>query len=111
MPRSWRAWRRRRPRVRRPRNGETIMVRMASCVLVAGVLLGAPARGDEPTFRDRPLSAWVADLAAKDAGRRKEAAQVLGELGDEAAGAAKALGELLRDEELEVRRAAAQALP
>src|SRR5262245_3189351 len=87
------------------------MIRFAWAAVFVVMLATVSTRGEEPTFKDRPLSAWVADLKAKDAGTRRDAAKALAELGSEAASAANALGELLRDEELEVRREAAQALP
>src|SRR5688572_19732583 len=87
------------------------MTRFAWGMALAVMFSPVPGSGEEPTYKDRPLSAWVADLKAKDAATRKGAAKALSELGSEAASAASALGELLRDEELEVRREAAQALP
>lgn len=69
------------------------------------------AQEKEPTFKGRPLSAWVADLKDKDSYKRTDATWALRDLGGAAQTTAPALLEVLQaDVSAVVRGGAAQAL-
>jgi hypothetical protein len=61
----------------------------------------------EPEYRGKPLSYWVAESKSRSAASRRAAADALGNVGPAAVGA---LTELLQDDDMGVRLAAATAL-
>lgn len=69
---------------------------------------GSAAR--EPSFQDRPLSAWVADLKGLAPYTRNQAAYAIGGMGVAAKSAIPALIEALKDPEAVVRFPACIAL-
>src|SRR5712691_866386 len=74
-------------------------------------ILALPVRAAEPSFADRPLQEWIADLAEKDPLIREEAIEVLIKIGPEARIALPRLAEMHeKDPSAGVRRRAALAL-
>jgi HEAT repeat protein len=71
---------------------------------VAALLLATPvAAQQEPTFQDRPLRAWVAELKAQAPQTRSAAAYAISSMGPSGKAAVPALIEALGDEEATVR--------
>ena len=64
----------------------------------------------EPVYKGKPLSAWVEQLADRNATARQEAAEALGQIGPAAKPAVGALIAALGDADDAVRDAAAEAL-
>jgi len=80
---------------------------------LAGIVLalsGGDAARAEPTFLDKPLSAWIKDLAAPDAKQRRNAAFAIGKIGPDATPAVPRLARALADADPRVIDAAAFAL-
>ena len=78
--------------------------------LLACALAARAAAGEEPRYKDRPLSAWLEDLHSRDARVRRAAADVLGKLGPIAAAAVPALQAALEDDDQDVRINASEAI-
>ncbi len=67
--------------------------------------------GEKEAVRDgKPVSSWREALQDRDAGTRREAARVLGEIGTKAKSSVPELTRALKDPDAKVRREAAQAL-
>src|SRR5215470_10803422 len=82
---------------------------LAAAAVAAGPV--ALARQDrEPEYRGRKLSAWAEQLRSPDAGKRAEAATVLGDFRERALPALDALVAALADRDGKVKSLAAQAL-
>src|SRR5438270_315327 len=82
-------------------------------ILLAAVPLGCGRVSPRPAKSDLepdPVSARVADLGAKEASQRQEAARVLGKMGPQAEPAMPSLTRALKDDDPKVRRQAAWAL-
>src|SRR4051794_7218531 len=62
-----------------------VMAAITSVILVACGLNGWPAVAGEPSYRDRPLSAWLDDLQSEqDSATYKQAVDALREIGSAA---------------------------
>jgi HEAT repeat protein len=72
--------------------------------------LAAAADKQEPSYKGKPLSAWVADLKSGDADTRFDAAIALGRLGPLAAPAVPDLIRLFKEKDQDVAGAARIAL-
>jgi HEAT repeat protein len=71
---------------------------------VAAMIFAAPAAAQrEPTFQDRPLRAWVAELKAQAPQTRSAAAYAISSMGPSGKAAVPALIEALGDSEPAVR--------
>src|SRR5205814_8691487 len=87
------------------------MSRWCLAVVVALLVPAADVRGAEPSYADRSLAQWIADLAEKDPLIREEAIEVLIKIGPDARTALPRLTELHeKDSSAQVRRRAAIAL-
>ncbi|HVS38416.1 MAG TPA: HEAT repeat domain-containing protein [Gemmataceae bacterium] len=64
----------------------------------------------EPVYRNKPLSAWIEQLADRSATARQEAAEAIGKIGTAAKPAIGPLVAVLADSDDTVRDAATQAL-
>ena len=82
---------------------------LAVSALSTGLSAQGP-RPKEPTFQDRPLSAWIADLKGMAPYTRNQAAYAIGSMGPAAKAAVPALIEALSDPEPTVRFPACIAL-
>jgi len=80
-----------------------MLFRSLGALAVAVTLATATLSAQEPTARDRPLSAWVADLKAPAPLTRNAAAYEIAGMGPAAAAAVPALIEALDDEIAAVR--------
>jgi HEAT repeat protein len=78
--------------------------------LTLGLAPVAAQPGSEPTYEDKPLSAWMQQLKSAVAAERCKAASALGEIGAEAKVAIPLLTAALMDQDMKVRAYAGWAL-
>lgn len=81
----------------------TLFVTVLALSVAGSALAAQGRRAKEPTFQDRTLSSWVADLKGLAPYTRNQAAYAIGGMGPAAKAAVPALIEALRDPEATVR--------
>jgi HEAT repeat protein len=91
-------------------NSRALFVTVLAVSALSTGLSAQGRRPKEPTFQDRPLSAWIADLKGMAPYTRNQAAYAIGSMGPAAKAAVPALIEALSDPEPTVRFPACIAL-